>query len=103
MSTPRERNVLVILHEASLGGATQSVLRVAPLLESRGWRLCFWVARPSPLAAELERRGLEVHGRPRPVGYSAATLWLPPGPRARIVAAPAYFRALRRLIRSRGF
>ena len=78
-----------------------SLLRTVPLLREHGWRFLFWVATPSPLRNELERRGLEAHGAPRPVGYSAGALRLPPGPARRIMQAPAYFGGLARLVRAR--
>ncbi len=93
------REVLVVLHEPSLGGATLSVLRTLPLLEARGWRFSFWVPRPSPLFDHLRRRGYVVEGAPRTVSYSLAALRLPPGPRARLRATPAYLGALRRFAR----
>jgi glycosyltransferase involved in cell wall biosynthesis len=101
MSHPADRTVLVLLHERVLGGATLSLLGTIPLLRERGWRFLFWVATPSPLRDELERRGLEAHGAPRPVGYSIRTLRLPPGPGRRTMQVPAYFGGLATLVRER--
>lgn len=90
---------MVILHEEIAGGATLSVLRTVPILEDRGWRFVFWAARPSPLCDELCRRGLKVHGAPRPIGYSIAALREPPGIARRLIDTPAYLWRLRALVR----
>lgn len=97
---PAGRRLLIVFHEEVLGGATISVLRLLPGLEAAGWEPSFWVPRPSPLADELEARGLRVRGAPRPVAYSLAGLRLPPGPGARLAAMPAYVRAYLRELRS---
>lgn len=100
---PREasRTVLVIFHEEFLGGASLSILRVIPALRERGWRFVFWAPRPSALFDELQRRGLEAHGAPRPVGYSLRRLRLPPGTLRRVAGSPRYLGALASLIRRR--
>lgn len=85
--------MLVVFHEEVLGGATISVLRLVPGLREAGWEPSFWVPRPSPLADELEERGLSVRGAPRPLGYSLPALRLPPGTKARLAATPGYLRA----------
>ncbi len=91
----------MVLHEPVVGGATLSVLRTLPLLRERGWRFLLWAPRPSELHDHLTEQGWEVHGAERTVGYSLAALRLPPGPRRRLAAMPAYFGALRRLAAER--
>ncbi|MGH2951993.1 MAG: glycosyltransferase family 4 protein [Solirubrobacterales bacterium] len=91
--------MLVALHEDVLGGATLAVLRMLPELERRGCRLAFWLERPTPLATELEARGLEVHGGPRPIAYSRQGLALPPGPARRILGVPGYLGRFARFLR----
>ncbi len=95
------REVLVVLHEPVVGGATLSVLRTLPLLVERGWRFCVWAPRPSELYDYVEAAGWEVRGAPRTVSYSLAALRLPPGPRARLRSMPAYLGALRDLVHER--
>ena len=95
------REVLVVFHEPVVGGATLSVLRTLPHLAERGWRFLIWAPRPSPLFDHLQEQGWEAHGAERTVSYSLAALRLPPGPRARLRAMPAYLGALRRLARER--
>jgi glycosyltransferase involved in cell wall biosynthesis len=97
--------VLVVLHEETLGGASLAIARVAPALQRRGWEPSFWVGDPSPAAAALRGMGLDVHGAPRlegswprPLVYSLRALRLPPGPLARMRAAPGYLRELRRVL-----
>jgi glycosyltransferase involved in cell wall biosynthesis len=76
------------------------VIRLAPLLEERGWRLAFWAPRPSALYEYLRDRGFEVNGEPRPIdGFSLRSLRTPPGLRTRLGRAPRYFARLRSLIR----
>jgi glycosyltransferase involved in cell wall biosynthesis len=94
------RRVLVAFHEPGLGGATLSVLRLVPLLESRGWRFAFWVPRPSEIYEHLVGEGHYVGGADRNVSYSMRALRLPPGPRARLASMPRYFDALARFVRS---
>lgn len=94
------RTALVVFHEGILGGATLSVLRLVPLLADRGWRIHFWVPRPSELYEHLEAAGHPVAGAKRTVSYSLVALRLAPGPRARLVSMPPYFAALARHARS---
>jgi glycosyltransferase involved in cell wall biosynthesis len=98
-SAARRGTVLVVLHEDVPGGATLSIVRVAPLLAERGWRLVFWASRPSRLHDELRDLGLEVHGEARLIAYSWRALRAPPGPRARIAGQPRYLRAFRATLR----
>ena len=95
----RRGTVLVVLHEDVPGGASLSIVRVAPLLAERGWRLVFWASRPSRLYDELRDRGLEVHGEGRLIAYSWRALRVPPGPRTRIASQPRYLRAFRATLR----
>jgi glycosyltransferase involved in cell wall biosynthesis len=95
----RRGTVLVVLHEDVPGGASLSIVRVAPLLAERGWRLVFWASRPSRLYDELRDRGLEVHGDARLIAYSWRALRVPPGPRTRIASQPRYLRAFRATLR----
>ncbi len=100
VSPQGQRTALVVLHGEVLGGASISVLRAVPELETRGWRFVFWVARPSALFDEIRRRGLEVHGEPLPfLGYSWKALRIEPGPMRRTARAPSYFRGLSRALR----
>ena len=95
------RTVLVVLHGEEVGGASLSVLRIAPHLASLGWRLVFWAPRPSDLFDEVSSRGLPVHGEPRPLaGYSWAAMRISPGVMGRVARAPGYFAGLRRTIRA---
>jgi glycosyltransferase involved in cell wall biosynthesis len=89
----------VAFHEGVLGGATLSVLRIVPLLESLGWRFLFWVPKPSELFNELESAGHAVYGAPRHVSFSLRALRLPPGPRQRLTRMPGYFDSFRRALR----
>ncbi|HMC07046.1 MAG TPA: glycosyltransferase family 4 protein [Solirubrobacterales bacterium] len=95
------REVLVVLHEHTLGGASQSVLRVAPKLEERGWRFAFWVPRPSPLHDDLMGRGLEVAGAPRHIDFGLRALLAPPGAFRRAASWAPYLRDFRRFVRAR--
>jgi glycosyltransferase involved in cell wall biosynthesis len=92
--------IVVAFHEASApSGASLSVLRVIPLLESRGWSFAFWASRPSPLFDVVRERGYEVEGVPRLVAFDRGNLRHPPGARARLLSLPGYFRAFRRFVR----
>jgi glycosyltransferase involved in cell wall biosynthesis/SAM-dependent methyltransferase len=91
-------NVLIVLHEGALGGASRALLRPLPLLEERGFCFTFWVPRPSPVADHLVRRGHSVLGEPRPLGYSLAALREPPGVTARLTGVPGYLRRFRQLV-----
>jgi glycosyltransferase involved in cell wall biosynthesis len=99
LSGERGRTALVVLNGETVGGASLSILRIAPELERRGWRLRFWAARPSPLFDEVERRGHEVDGAPLPfLGYSRRALAIEPGAARRLGRAPRYFGGLSRTI-----
>ena len=93
--------VVVCFHEPHLGGATRSVERIVPLLGERGWEFSFWVPRPSELYDELSARGWDVDGAPRAIEYSIRAWRLPPGPRRRVLATPAYMRRYRDFLRAR--
>jgi glycosyltransferase involved in cell wall biosynthesis len=96
-----DRIALVVLHEDSLGGASTAVLRIVPDLERLGWRIAFWVSRPSSLDAHLRGLGYEVHGAQRPLAYSWRGLRQPPGLGWRVLETPRYLArfgaAVRRL------
>ncbi|GEM_PF-1376860 len=95
------RDVVVVCHEDVPGGATLSVVRLAPVLEELGWRPWYWVSRPSPLFEYLRERGLRVEGAPRPIAYSLSAARLSPGVLARARATPRYLRAFRAMLRER--
>ncbi len=97
----RGREVLVILHEPTFGGATQTVLKLVPYLEARGWRFAFWGPCPSPVSERLAKQGHPVFGQARPFAYSGRALREPPGLTVRVRNTPGYTRALSRLIRVR--
>jgi len=82
----------VVIHEEILGGATLSVIRCARAVAARGWRIGFWVPRPSEVFDHLTAAGHEVAGAPRPLAYSREALRVPPGARARLFATPGYLR-----------
>lgn len=90
------RRVAIVLHEPIIGGATIGVLRIVPLLEQRGWRCVFWAPGPGPVHDHLRALGHEVDGRPRLLRYSAASLRVAPGARARLQSVPGYLSAYRR-------
>lgn len=92
--------VLVVLHEAILGGASLSVVRLLPLLEERGWRFAFWVPKGEEGEAgrTLAEQGYPVGGRPRPIFTSLRGLRLEPGPSARLGALAPYGAAFRRFV-----
>jgi glycosyltransferase involved in cell wall biosynthesis len=98
---PTPRQIVVVLHEQTLGGASQSVLRVAPRLEERGWRFAFWVPRPSPLYDELSGRGVEVSGGPRYIDFGLRAMLAPPGPLRRPASWAPYLREFRRFVGAR--
>lgn len=92
--------ILVVFHEATVGGASRSVLRAVPHLQELGWRVVFWVDRPSEMYDELAAAGYEVDGVRRAVGYSRN--WLrraPDGPR-KVLDTPAWFRGFVRHARA---
>ncbi len=97
------RTVLWILHGEEVGGASLSLLRLAPLLEDLGWSPVVWAPRPSALFDEVEGRGLRVRGAPRPFpGYSWEAIKIPPGPARRFGRIPRYYRGLAETIRQTG-
>jgi glycosyltransferase involved in cell wall biosynthesis len=89
------RRVLVVFHEAELGGASRSVLRVVPLLEERGWSFVFWTPSPGAAQEELEACGYEYGSAPRLLRYTWRSLTSPPGAARRIRSVPGYLRSLR--------
>jgi glycosyltransferase involved in cell wall biosynthesis len=84
--------VAVVFHEPQLGGASLSLLRVLPSLESRGWQFTFWVPGRGDAEAELRRRGYEVATAERLLRFSVDGLREPPGPLRRLASTPAYLR-----------
>jgi glycosyltransferase involved in cell wall biosynthesis len=94
------RDVLVVLHEPELGGASRAVLRVLPHLERRGWRFCFWAPGGGTVHRVLEEQGYAVAGRPRLLRYHWRNLTEPPGAPARLASVPGYLVALSRCIRA---
>jgi glycosyltransferase involved in cell wall biosynthesis len=87
--------VAVALHERALGGATLCLLRVLPLLESRGWRFSFWVPGRGAAEQELRRRGHEVETAERLMRFSLRGLRESPGALRRLASTPRYLRAWR--------
>ena len=92
------RVVVVVVHEPSVGGATNAVLRAIPDLQQEGWEFRFWAPAPSPVAALLRARGHLVAGASRPIRYSWSALAQPPGRRRRIAAIPSYLSGFRRFV-----
>jgi glycosyltransferase involved in cell wall biosynthesis len=84
--------VAVVFHEPQLGGASLSLLRVIPSLESRGWQFTFWVPGRGDAEAELRRRGYEVATAERLLRFSVDGLREPPGPLRRLASTPTYLR-----------
>lgn len=95
------RSVLLVLHEAALGGATTAVLRPLDALRRDGLEVAAW-APPGPVAAALVGQGVLVAGEERPLAYSPAALRRPPGPAARLAATPGYLRRFRRFVEAVG-
>ena len=91
----RSMNVLVVLHEGALGGASRALLRPLPLLEERGFSFSFWAPPSSPVSDYLVGQGHTVSGDARPLRYSLAALREPPGMTARLAALPGYLRRFR--------
>jgi hypothetical protein len=89
------RRVLIVFHEAELGGASLSVLRVVPLLEERGWSFVFWTPAPGAAQEELEAGGYEYGGAPRLLRYTWRSLSSPPGVARRLRSVPSYLRSFR--------
>jgi glycosyltransferase involved in cell wall biosynthesis len=96
----RGNEILIVLHEPELGGATRAILRVVPLLEESGWRFAFWVPGEGDASAELARRGYDVAARRRLLPFSLGTLRQPPGPAARLAGVPPYVAAFARHLRA---
>jgi glycosyltransferase involved in cell wall biosynthesis len=92
------REVLVVLHEPEVGGASRAVLRVLPHLERHGWRFSFWAPGDGGLRRTLEQHGFEAAGQPRLLRYHWRSLREPPGARARLATVPGYLSALSRRI-----
>jgi glycosyltransferase involved in cell wall biosynthesis len=91
--------VLLVLHEEQLGGASRAALRALEPLVDAGLDLHVWCARPSELFDELNARGMQVAGAPRPLRYSLRTLREPPGVVRRIAGVPGSLRAFGRHLR----
>jgi glycosyltransferase involved in cell wall biosynthesis len=96
-----ERLVAIAFHEADVGGASRSILRVLPLLERAGWKFTCWTPGPGTLRDELQRRGLPVAGSERLLRYHWRTLREPPGAVRRLASVPGYLRAFRAWVRDR--
>lgn len=94
------RDVAVAFHEAEVGGASRSVLRILPLLEKHGWRFTFWTPGPGSLRTELEGAGHSVAGMPRLLRYSWDALRTPPGAVRRLASVPGYLTSFRRWVRA---
>jgi glycosyltransferase involved in cell wall biosynthesis len=93
------QRVAVILHEPELGGASLSLMRVLPLLESRGWAFRFWVPGRGPAERELRCLGYDVSTAERTIRFSLSSLRQAPGVRRRLVRVPAYLRSWRAWLR----
>lgn len=94
-----DRTVAVVFHEPIIGGSAMAVLRVLPLLETRGWRFVFWAPGPGQLRDELVRRGYGVEGEQRLLRYSPAALRAPPGALTRLASVPGYLFRFHRWLR----
>jgi glycosyltransferase involved in cell wall biosynthesis len=92
---PSGGRVAVALHETELGGATQSLLHVLPLLERRGWSFTLWVPGRGAAEAELRRRGYPVETAERQLRFSVSSLRQPPGVVRRLASVPGYLRRWR--------
>ncbi len=101
VSLPTSPRVVVAFHEAVLGGATRSIVRLVPLLERLGWEFSFWVPKPSELHDDLAGRGWDVDGAPRSIEYSFRAWRLPPGAPRRVLSTPDYLRTYRDFLESR--
>jgi glycosyltransferase involved in cell wall biosynthesis len=97
-----KRLAVVVLHEPSPGGGTNTVLRALPGLEQAGWRFHFWAPVPGATAALLRAQGYPVDGRPRPIRYSWSALAEPPGPWRRLRAVPGYLAEFRHFLARTG-
>ena len=89
------RRVLMVFHEAVLGGACRAVLRAIPQLEARGWEFVFWVPLGDGLQDELAALGYEHGGAERLLRYRWRSLKSPPGVAARLWSFPGYLRRFR--------
>lgn len=78
-----------MLHEGELGGATVSLLRMAPQLAER-WELRAWVPQEGPVLSVLERLGIPACLQHRPHAFSLAGMLEPPGVWRRSLGVPAY-------------
>ena len=104
MTRPRVAGrVLLVFHEEVLGGASLALLRVLPLLETRGWTFECWAPTGGELERELRARGMAVTGLSRQLRFSLASLRQPPGPTARLRSGGRYLRRFSRFVRSGGF
>jgi glycosyltransferase involved in cell wall biosynthesis len=97
-SSDDNKRALVIFHEATVGGATRSVLRAVPHLLERGWDLRFHVADPSPLADELRAEGWKVSGAERHVGFSLKWLRHEGTAAHKLRTMPGWFASIRRAV-----
>ena len=92
--------VAVAFHEVAVGGASRSILRILPLLESLGWRFTSWTPGPGPLRDALEATGNEVAGTSRLLRYSWRSLRQSPGAIARLQSVPGYLREFQAWVRA---
>jgi glycosyltransferase involved in cell wall biosynthesis len=95
LTAAEPRRIAVAFHEQALAGASLSVLRVVPLLESRGWELSFWVPGRGAAEEELRRRGHRVETAERLLRLSLGGLRESPGVLRRLASTPRYLRAWR--------
>ena len=82
-------------HEQALEGASMCLLRVVPLLQSRGWEFSFWVPGRGAAEQELRRRGHSVGTAERLLRLSYGGLRESPGVLRRLASTPGYLRAWR--------
>jgi glycosyltransferase involved in cell wall biosynthesis len=103
-TTPISRQshrIAVALHEPQIGGATQALLRVLPLLTARGWRFSFWVPGLGEAERELAALGHEVAAVERLLRFSTRGLMESPGALRRLASGPEYVRRWRAWLSSR--
>jgi glycosyltransferase involved in cell wall biosynthesis len=98
LTAAQPRRIAVAFHEQALAGASLSLLRVVPLLESRGWELSFWVPGSGAAEQELRRRGYRVETAERLLRLSLGGLRESPGVLRRLASTPRYLRAWRRWV-----
>lgn len=87
--------VLAVLGEVNpdvVSGATRSLLRAVPELESRGWRFVYWTPVPSATERLLRGAGADVRGEIRELKFSLRELRQPPGVPTRLVGGARYMR-----------